>query len=458
MKTFHTRLVTAALLGVVVFGLGAGTAQAQFRVRQWGVYAPGINPNAPFYNPAQPFQYVAPGVSLQSALINQVNAGRAIASVPPWVYGYNPYPPVNFGPAFQSPGYNPLYGAGVATPAYNPFLSTGYAGGGYPGSTLSTGGAADYGSTLSTGYNPYMPYVSGRGGALQGGADVIFAEGWFMMDTEQARMMRTKWKMEELDYKKKVFDLNTYIRANTPSYAEVKEKLDQDIIRRVRNTASNGEIWAGQAQNLLLKDFAKHPGKKVTDLEINLPEEVLKKLNVTSAGGTAGGSLGVLRNGGDLDWPPALLELASKDTKRDMDTQAKELYRQAEQAGKVDPATAKDLKTNVKILRDRLVSNVNVIATDQYADAKRFLNDLEDAVGAVQRGDAPNFFAFQKFVKEGKHSIQDVIEFMNARGLSFAPAVSEADQSAYQALHQALAAYNIALNQQLRTTVSTKGS
>src|SRR5437868_6083336 len=85
MKTFQRRFLTAALLGVALLGLAVTPAQAQ--VRQWGVYAPGINPNAPFYNRANPFQYVAPGVSLQSALINTMNAGRASSFIPPYILG-----------------------------------------------------------------------------------------------------------------------------------------------------------------------------------------------------------------------------------------------------------------------------------------------------------------------------------------------------------------------------------
>jgi hypothetical protein len=459
MRSSQKRFVTAALLGVALLGLSARPAHAQ--VRQWGVYAPGINPNAPFYNRANPFMMAAPGVSMQSALINTVNQGRAISAFPPWAFGYNPYPPINFGTAFQSSGYNPWMGGGYGG-GYgggSPFLSTGY-GGGY-GPSLATGfGGAGYGGigggvdvSLSTGYNPYGGFVDPYGGGiLNGAADVIFAEGRFMIQTEQARLMRNKWKVAELDYRKKAFDLESYFRANTPSYAEVKEKLDKDILRRVQSSANTGEIWQGVSQNILLRDFAKNQAKKLNNVpEIPVLENVLRHINVTKNGG----NMGVLRHGGELNWPTALTELASRDMRRDMDLQARALYQQAEQTGKGDPATIKDLRTNIKTLRDKLVARVNDIPTEQYSDARRFLSDLEDAVRGVERGDAPSFFDFQKFVRGGKHTVKDVVDYMLEHGLTFAPAV-EGDQGAYEALYQAMAAQNIAMNDQLRPTASTR--
>jgi hypothetical protein len=459
MRFFQKRFVTAALLAVALLGLSVRPAQAQ--VRQWGVYAPGINPRAPFYNPAQPFQYVAPGVSLQSALINQAQFGRSVSQIPPWIFGYNPYPPINFGPAFQTSGYGGFgggYGGGFG--GYSPFLSTGYGGLGYGG--LGYGGGygggfgggygGGYNPSLSTGYNPYGGYTDPYGGGiLNGAADVLFAEGRFMIQTEQARLMRNKWKVEELDYRKKAFDLESYFRANTPSYAEVKEKLDKDILRRVQNSANTGEIWSGVSQNILLRDFAKNQAKKLNMPEIPVLENVLRRINVTKNGG----NMGLLRHGGELNWPSALTEMASRDVRRDMDLQARALYQQAEQTGKGDPATIKDLRTNIKNLRDKLVARVNDIPTEQYTDARRFLSDLEDAVRGVERGDAPSFFDFQKFVRGGKRTVTDVVNYMNENGLTFAPAV-EGDQGAYEALYQSMAAQNIAMNDQLRPTASTR--
>ena len=105
--------------------------------------------------------------------------------------------------------------------------------------------------------------------------------------------MRTAWKVAEIDYRKKAFDYDAYVRANTPSYAEIQEQQNKNLLRRMQNTATIGEIWAGQAQNVLLKDFGKNLAKQVAVPPIPLSEDILKRINVSGKGS----NLGLLRNG-----------------------------------------------------------------------------------------------------------------------------------------------------------------
>jgi hypothetical protein len=436
MQTFSKRIVTAAVTGVALLGMGATTAQAQFRGNI--TVGPVIG---------------QPGIMYQNSLRNIAMFGRAISFVPPYALGYNPYVnTVNISPGFGIGGYNPYLGAGgYGGSLYNPFLSTGYGGvGGYGANTLtSTGGLPGTGdSSYGGGWNPYMPYIDPYGGVLRGVADVISSEGQFMIQTEQARNIRAKWRGAQLENQKRAFDLEAYMRANTPTYAEQQERLAKDLLRRIQSTANQGEIWSGAAQNVLLRDFGRHLGQKSDAPPIPLEEEVLEKINVTANGA----NLGLLRNDGKLRWPIALTELASQETKKTIDLQAQELARQAQQGGNVDVSVIRDLKTNLNALRDRLVNKVNEIGTGQYADAKRFLNSFDDAIRAVERGDTAPFFEFRKFVRGGK-SVQEVVDFMTKRGLTFAPMV-DGDEAAYQALYMGMASFNVAVNQQLTTTSS----
>ena len=70
----------------------AAAQNPPFVTRTLPVYAPGINPNAPFYNQVNPFTYVAPGISSQQYLYNLNQQLRVASRYPPWLYGYNPYP------------------------------------------------------------------------------------------------------------------------------------------------------------------------------------------------------------------------------------------------------------------------------------------------------------------------------------------------------------------------------
>jgi hypothetical protein len=92
------KLLTVTFLGGVVGGLVlTAPAQAQpWQLRTLPVYSSGVNPRAPFYNPVAPTYRVLPGVSGQQALFTQYQNLAAAASLPPWIYGFNPYPsPIN---------------------------------------------------------------------------------------------------------------------------------------------------------------------------------------------------------------------------------------------------------------------------------------------------------------------------------------------------------------------------
>src|SRR5262245_35350310 len=82
------------VLAVAVLVLTTHTSQAQLRVL----------PNSQsIVNPAY---RVAPGLPLTQAAYNIRVMGRAYGSVPPWLYGYNPYPnPVIVAPPYPVPVY-----------------------------------------------------------------------------------------------------------------------------------------------------------------------------------------------------------------------------------------------------------------------------------------------------------------------------------------------------------------
>src|SRR5262245_52276308 len=114
-----------AVAAVVVVGVMAASAQA----------APPYNYNRAAYNRGpvvmpnfsslpNPNWYVAPGLRINQAAYNIRVLGSAYASVPPYVYGYNPYPQVaNFGPVYPYYNYNfvrpyPVYPYHLYEPGY----------------------------------------------------------------------------------------------------------------------------------------------------------------------------------------------------------------------------------------------------------------------------------------------------------------------------------------------------
>jgi len=93
--------VIVGVLALAVLALTSNTSQAQVRV---------LTNSQSLVNP---YYRVAPGLSLNQAAFNIRVMGRAYSNVPPWLYGYNPYPnPIVVAPPYVPPVY----------PYYNPYL------------------------------------------------------------------------------------------------------------------------------------------------------------------------------------------------------------------------------------------------------------------------------------------------------------------------------------------------
>jgi len=431
MSTFTSWLRTAVVAALSVLGLATPQASAQ------------VNPlfQVPFG--VNPYYRIRPGLTVAQAYYNISAMGQAYSNIPPYALGYNPYVPPVYASGFASPyatGYNPYtaynpYAAGYANP-YTP--GTAYGGGSMANPYLPAGSGYD----SSAAYNPYTPYADPYGGFLRGTADVIRAQSHTMLDQERARILREQAIQAKLETKKKALETDLWIKANTPTFTEEQAKVAKTILKRIQTNANPAELWSGSALNILLADLAKHLGVKAAVGSLPVDEEVLRHLNITKSGL---GNLGLLRNEGRFTWPKALRDLARPADQKEMEVQAQALVTQGAN-GKVDENLLSELKTNVAKVRKELSAKVNDISTNQYIDSKRFLNNFEDALLALEQGDAVAYFNFQKFVAGGK-SVQEVAGYLIDRGLRFAPAIA-GDEAAYTAMHSALAAYDVAVNTQ----------
>jgi hypothetical protein len=343
--------------------------------------------------------------------------------------------------ASANPFSNPYLRAGAAT---NPLVDP------YSGSNVYTPG-----TTGDSGSSPYYPggygyYESPWGGFLRGAADLTRAYGTVITSQEQARIMREAAKQARLETEKKRFDLERYIKENTPSFTEEQAKVTKQILKKVQTTANPYEIWAGSSLNTLLDDLRKYPGKRASVEPINLPESVLRRLNVTKSFG----NLGLLREDGRFRWPLALQDLVPADKQKDIEIYAEALVNKARN-GKVEANVLRDLNAELTKINESLFKRVNEMPTPQYMEAKKFLRDFEDATRAIEKGDAAPYFEFQAFVSKGP-TVQEIADYMIRNGLKFASA-TQGDEAAYQAMHSALAAYDVAVNTQLAAAPPAPG-
>ena len=349
------------------------------------------------------------------------------------------------------------YAVPYPTPAYNPFSA--YGTNPYLPATPGTAAAGSNPYTPSAGaYDPYStnPYVSpylynnpaaGPGLFLMGGADVMRAYGTVITKQEEARIMREQWKREKLKTEKDAFDLRMYIRNNTPTWTEEQTKAAKFTLTRLQKFSTPSEIVEGRSLNYLLNDVDKNRGK-ATVTEIPLGTEVLRHLNVRPAGGD-NFSLGILRDSGKLTVPSALVELMPAEERQKLEERASSLAKAAAAGKQPDRNVLKDLRLQVDDTLEKLKAKSNKFGTPEYMEGKRFLKDMEDALRAIDRGNANVQIAYQQLVAKGEiETVNQLLKVMIDRGWEFAPA-TQADEAAYRALHSALVQYDVALNQQV---------
>jgi hypothetical protein len=110
-------LIPVALFGAIALSLATASPALADSPRRRPVVIPSVTAQALNPNP-----YIAPGLTLQQYAYNTAVIGRALSTVPPYAFGYNPYPAViNYGPVYRSPYVNPY----LVTPSfyYSPYPS-----------------------------------------------------------------------------------------------------------------------------------------------------------------------------------------------------------------------------------------------------------------------------------------------------------------------------------------------
>ncbi|HLJ92795.1 MAG TPA: hypothetical protein VKU02_06320 [Gemmataceae bacterium] len=414
------------------------------RVAVLGLIASAMIPLQANAQRPNPNYQVRPGLTLQQAAFNIATIGQALSHVPPYALGYNPYarvasyPVVNpvvapSAPAAYANPYASLYANPYATMYASPYANAYSSSPGYDTSSYS---------------NPYMyNYYDPYGGYLRGAADVINAQGRFLVNTQQAYLTREQVRSERLANRRKVFDEYLYEREKTPTPEEERQRNQLEQLNRSRNNPPVTEIWSGKALNDLLADLRRLPpskpesGQLVNIQQLPLDEDGLKHINVSKGAG----NIALLKNEGKLTWPVALNGPDFKEQRERVNSLAQAAVRQAEFNGQVDPGTLTQLSNDVDNLQRQLRKNGGDLPFALYTEAKTFLNNLDDAVSGLRQRDVGNYFT-GKFGIKAK-TIPELVDHMTKQGLQFASAMP-GDESAYSALHQALANYDVAAHAQ----------
>src|SRR5438552_1614810 len=130
---------------------------------------------------------------------------------------------------------------------------------------------------------PYYPgyYADPYSGYLSGAADVINAQGRFLVNTQQAYLTREQVRQARLDNRRRSIDEYLYERERRPTLEDERERARLENVRRSRNDPPITEIWSGKALNDLLLAIQQQQAKGLRGPAVPVEEEMLKNINVT---------------------------------------------------------------------------------------------------------------------------------------------------------------------------------
>lgn len=299
--------------------------------------------------------------------------------------------------------------------------------------------------------NAYYPYVDPYAGYLSGSAMVIDSAANYMVSQQQAYLMQEQQRQAKVDTRKRTYDQWLYERANTPTIQDERERNMREALRRSINDPPVTEIWSAQALNTLLADLQKLQSANMQGSPVPLSAEVLRQINVTT-GRSGGASIGVIKDGGRLDWPQGLRVLPPRSEtealRKQMESQVRLAMTQAGSGTRVDADLVQQMNDEVERFRKLLKGNVGNMSVSQYSECKRYLTDVEDALKVLGSSDASKYVGGQ-YAPQG-HTVQELVQYMSREGLQFSAATA-GEEGAYVALHKAMVQADISAKSQYRS-------
>ncbi|HZZ82479.1 MAG TPA: hypothetical protein VFE62_28530 [Gemmataceae bacterium] len=286
--------------------------------------------------------------------------------------------------------------------------------------------------------NPYYnPYGSGgfygnAGGQLIGSAAVMQSYGDVIKDQETARIQREQANQAKLDTKKKAFDLMMYEKANTPTYTEELTADQAQILTRVMNFPVKSEINDGKSLNIMLPYLQSLSTAGTQGPPVPISQSIVNQLNISGSGTS---SVGMLRDGGQVEWPIALMG----DHQKKLDKLLPQAY-SAAATGKLTPKIMKEVRTELKAMRQTMRDQLqkDEIETSSYLQGIEFYNSLESSVNALEKPDARKQLAGAYSPRA--RNVQELVDFMSDNGVKFAPA-TPGNENAYKVVHDAFVRY-----------------
>ncbi|MBY0523095.1 MAG: hypothetical protein K2R98_06835 [Gemmataceae bacterium] len=308
----------------------------------------------------------------------------------------------------------------------NRFYNYGYNRGGF-----SPYGWGGWGNNFFSNADPY-------GGYLNGAANVINAQGQYLISSQTAFLKKEQVRSAQMDNRRKAFDEYMYEKANTPTLNEKRIAEQQAELTRALTNPPETEIWSAKSLNDMLQALQQLRTKELHGPTVPLNEGTLKQVNVTVRDV---GNVGLLKDAGKLKWPFVLRGLSPKDDVKELrdqvDARMAEGKKQA-MKGEVDADLLIELQRDVDKLRYMLKDAVANTSFNDYTAGKRYLNELDNAIKVLKDPDVEKYVN-GTYAAQGKN-VEELVAYMTQNGLRFSPAI-RGEEGAYSALFQSMVQY-----------------
>ena len=266
-------------------------------------------------------------------------------------------------------------------------------------------------------------------------ADVIRAQGQFLIDVQQVNLMQQQVKREKLVTRRKELEHWAWERKFIPLAFEEQKELSHRIeVRRIVKDARPAEIYSGAALNALRDELLRPEAQSAGAVSTPVQAEWLDHIHVTGVVGNAG-----LLKANKIAWPLMIAgrpELAADRLAIEGDlADAKAAVLRGETA---DPMLLIALRNKVDGLQARLASEVRGGGDErdwspgQYVAARRSLNELKESLPILERPDAAYYLNPLK-----GNTVAEVMDHMKSNGVKFA-AATIGDERFYTALYYAM--------------------
>jgi hypothetical protein len=368
-------------------------------------------------------------------------AGTAPVSAQVMPYGYRPYgyngvgPNMNYPLAYPSPMYSayPATNPAAYSAPANPYAGTASA---YStGATMSSDASSWYIPTYS---NPYSAYYSPYGSYLSGAADLVSAQGNYLIAYQKANLLQEEVHRSMLDSRRKVWEEARYERASLMNSEQMRLLDIRNALDRARSNPPQTEIWSGQSLNSLLNYLMAQPIKPGEEPPVPLNEDVLKHINLTNG---KDGNIGLLKR--EINWPATLLRSEFEETRKKLEYELADAKLAARQ-GMVSSDLVSEIKNNIAKMQDILLQHVSDVQPADYLTAKKYLNMLDESAKALSDPNVTNYIT-GKTAAKGKN-VAELVKNMKEMGVQFAPA-APGDEAAYRALYNAMRDYDAGMTQ-----------